>query len=293
MGIGTLKPLTGAALAATMMALGATPSDAALTLSIDTNARVGAAAAILVQDNQPGDLSPLPGVIVWSGSLNNFDQVTAAGNTTVSTSSDGPAPATGFKLGSPPVYFMIDTTAAFSGNVRVCLTWAEGQVTGKEARVRLFHYENNAWTDVTDTSSVDVINNTVCGTTAGFSPFAIMEPVYPFEGFFQPIDNLPTVNSVKAGSAVPVKFSLGGFHGLDIISPGYPRTQLLQCDSSLPLAPVEETTPAGQSSLSYDSTTGRYVYVWKTDSAWAGSCRELQVLLDDGELYRARFSLRK
>jgi len=41
---------------------------------------------------------------------------------------------------------------------------------------------------------------------------------YDFAGFFQPIDNLPTLNGVKAGSAVPVKFSLGGNHGLDILN---------------------------------------------------------------------------
>jgi streptogramin lyase len=31
-----------------------------------------------------------------------------------------------------------------------------------------------------------------------------------FSGFFQPVDNPPTLNSTKAGSAVPVKFSLNG-----------------------------------------------------------------------------------
>jgi hypothetical protein len=31
-------------------------------------------------------------------------------------------------------------------------------------------------------------------------------PSYAWNGFFQPMDNPPTVNTVKAGSAVPVKF---------------------------------------------------------------------------------------
>jgi len=35
-------------------------------------------------------------------------------------------------------------------------------------------------------------------------------PPFDFSGFFQPVDNLPTFNVVKAGQAVPVKFSLGG-----------------------------------------------------------------------------------
>jgi hypothetical protein len=36
---------------------------------------------------------------------------------------------------------------------------------------------------------------------------------YNFSGFFQPVDNLPTLNIAKAGSAIPVKFSLGGDQG--------------------------------------------------------------------------------
>jgi Domain of unknown function (DUF4082) len=39
---------------------------------------------------------------------------------------------------------------------------------------------------------------------------------YNFSGFFQPVNNMPTLNVAKAGSAIPVKFSLGGDQGLDI-----------------------------------------------------------------------------
>ena len=37
---------------------------------------------------------------------------------------------------------------------------------------------------------------------------------YLFKGFFAPVDNLPTLNVAKAGSAIPVKFSLTGNQGL-------------------------------------------------------------------------------
>ena len=33
-----------------------------------------------------------------------------------------------------------------------------------------------------------------------------------FSGFFQPVDNPPVFNKVKAGQAIPVKFSLQGNH---------------------------------------------------------------------------------
>ena len=46
--------------------------------------------------------------------------------------------------------------------------------------------------------------------------------IFNWSGFFQPVDNLPALNVVKAGSAIPVKFSLGGNKGLNIFAAGYP-----------------------------------------------------------------------
>jgi len=53
---------------------------------------------------------------------------------------------------------------------------------------------------------------------------------------------------------------------------------------------VEETVTAGSSSLSYDATTDQYTYVWKTNKAWARSCRQLILRLSDGTDHIASFS---
>jgi hypothetical protein len=116
--------------------------------------------------------------------------------------------------------------------------------------------------------------------------------VYRWSGFFQPIDNLPTVNSVKAGQAIPVKFSLGGDYGLNIFAQGYPKSQQVACDSGAPIDDIEQTVTAGSSSLSYDPTTGQYNYTWKTDKSWAGSCRLLVVRLSDGTEHTASFTFK-
>jgi hypothetical protein len=121
------------------------------------------------------------------------------------------------------------------------------------------------------------------------SASANYQVVYPWSGFFQPVDNLPTVNSVKAGSAVPVNFSLGGSYGLDIFAAGYPKVQAVACSSSAPIDDVEQTVTAGASSLSYDAASGLYSYTWKTDKAWAGQCRQLVVRLVDGTEHVAAF----
>ena len=56
---------------------------------------------------------------------------------------------------------------------------------------------------------------------------ATVSVLYNFSGFFQPVDNLPTLNAVKAGQAIPVKFSLNGDQGLSIFAAGYPRSSVL------------------------------------------------------------------
>jgi uncharacterized protein len=115
---------------------------------------------------------------------------------------------------------------------------------------------------------------------------------YAFSGFLQPVDNLPTVNSVKAGQGVPIKFSLAGNQGLDIFAAGYPKFEFGSCAPSTVDA-IETTVTAGGSSLSYDATTGQYTYVWKTDKAWAGKCGTLLVKFDDGTTHTALFRFTK
>jgi len=83
---------------------------------------------------------------------------------------------------------------------------------------------------------------------------------YNFSGFFQPVDNLPTLNRVKAGSAIPVKFSLSGNQGFSIFVAGYPKSQPITCNSGASMDDVEQTVAASNSSLSYDATTNQYIY---------------------------------
>lgn len=147
-----------------------------------------------------------------------------------------------------------------------------------------------------DTSSVGSGTVTVTGhDLAGRSGTASCgyDVVYDWTGFFRPVDNLSVLNAVKAGSAVPVKFNLGGNQGLDVMQAGFPKSQVIDCGSSATVDGIEETVTAGGSSLSYDATAGHYTYVWKTDKAWAGTCRQLVVTLDDGTSHRANFKLLK
>ncbi len=115
---------------------------------------------------------------------------------------------------------------------------------------------------------------------------------YQFAGFFQPVDNLPTVNVATAGSAIPVRFTLNGDKGLDIFAAGYPASTVIQCGSLDAVSTVDETVNAGGSTLNYDATTDQYNYVWKTNKAWKGTCRQLVVKLSDDTIHVANVTFK-
>jgi uncharacterized protein len=129
--------------------------------------------------------------------------------------------------------------------------------------------------------------------TSDHDPSAAVFKMFHASGLFQPVDNEPHVNIAKAGSAIPVKFSLTGNQGLNIFAAGYPISAKKACDSAEPTDAIEQTVNAGSSSLSYDATTDTYNYVWKTDKTWAGSCRQLTLVLVDGTIFQADFSFTK
>ena len=119
-----------------------------------------------------------------------------------------------------------------------------------------------------------------------------MTVLYNFTGFFPPIDNLPAYNEMKAGQAAPVKFSLSGNKGLSIFAAQSPSSVSISCSDGSSILPVEETLNAGQSSLSYDPTTDTYNYVWKTETPWKNTCRQLNVVLNDGTTHSAKFKFK-
>jgi streptogramin lyase len=158
-------------------------------------------------------------------------------------------------------------------------------------------------TDITTNSivRVDVSNGAQSVVHSGIpslvNPWGIavvpaIGPTYDFTGFNQPVDNMPELNVAPAGSSIPVKFSLGGDQGLNILSPGYPVSGQVACNANEPGSTVEETINAGSSTLAYDLVADRYIYVWKTNKSWKNTCRILVVRLADGSDHFARFTFK-
>jgi YVTN family beta-propeller protein len=110
---------------------------------------------------------------------------------------------------------------------------------------------------------------------------------YSFSGFFQPVDNVPVVNTTNAGKGISLEFDLAGDQGLDILQ-GTPTSGSYVCTSS-PEDLIEVTLTLSKSDLSYKPTTGRYQYQWRTEKTWVNSCRKLVITLKDGTAHEALF----
>jgi hypothetical protein len=139
--------------------------------------------------------------------------------------------------------------------------------------------------------SVDVTVTTPNGTSAT-STADQFSYVYSFTGFSSPVDNPPTVNQAHAGQAIPMKFSLGGDFGLNIIASGFPTATQIDCSSGAPVNTGTLTDTAGGSGLTFDSSTSTYTYVWKTSKSWAGTCQRFDLQLNDGTDHTAIFQFR-
>lgn len=128
--------------------------------------------------------------------------------------------------------------------------------------------------------------------TAAASTWNVGLRKYDFSGFFSPVDDPPVVNSAKAGSAIPIRFGLGGDRGLVVLAAGYPRSVGVACDPTDPVDAIEETVSSPSIGLTYQAGTASYQYVWKSDRAWAGTCRQITIKLRDGSIHQALFKLK-
>ncbi len=149
--------------------------------------------SIIVHGNTP------VGSSVLVGPFNNvtlvFSQVTQEGQTTVASSSSGPTPLSGFKLGNPPTYYSISTTAQFNPPVEICIGYDDTQFKN-EKNLKLFHFENGAWTNVT--TSLDTANNIICGEVSSFSEFGLFEDI-TVDHLIEQVENFNLDSDIEQG----------------------------------------------------------------------------------------------
>jgi predicted extracellular nuclease len=117
---------------------------------------------------------------------------------------------------------------------------------------------------------------------------ATVQVTFDFGGFLGTVASPPAVNTVKAGSTVPIKFSLNGFQGLNILAAGSPSSSSYTCGTTPP-DPGGGTPTSSKSGLTYSAPVDAYSYSWRTQKNWKGTCRQFELTFTDGTTYTAKF----
>jgi hypothetical protein len=224
--------------------------------------------------NAPVDTTPDPFTFVA--------QTNVALNTLVTSNSIA---VTGLNAPSP----ISVTSGSYSINGGT-FTSAVGTVNnGDSVRVQLMSSGSYATTTIA-TLTIGGVSGTFIVTTQ-----ISQSQAYVFSGFFSPVDNLPIVNSAKAGQAVPVKWRLTDSSGTPISGPTSFRdlgSYMINCGSLIgdPIDAIEEYA-AGTSGLQYDGD-GYWQFNWKTPKTYAGQCRTMVITLGDGSKHEADFKFK-
>jgi hypothetical protein len=201
---------------------------------------------------------------------------TSSGGTTVQTvviKRDATAPSVNPVVTSNPV--LLQAVASISSN-------ANDAISGLALESCATPTTNSVGSNSVSCTATDNAGNTT-------SASASYQVIYNFTGFFGPVDNQPVFNEVNADRAVPVRFSLAGNQGLNILTP---TSQVIACTPNAVIDRIEQTVNATVSSLSYTASSNTYTYVWKTSKSWAKTCRQLVLTLNDGTQHIANFKLR-
>ena len=233
----------------------ATPADAAFTLATNGEG-TRSIGARLVND--------IAGNTSWTSGLGPFNVDLFDPTITIAGPSDGAT----FVLGSTvSASFSCEDTAGGSG-IDTCVgTTADGSAL--------------------DTSSVGTHTFSVTATDHAGRATTVSETYSVVYAFGQPMTPGGRTR-VRAASAVPVWFSLGGISDTSAVRAV--TSASASCDGS---GPVPAGTPVAMNGgLRYDASSDRFSFVWKTDKSWAGSCRLLEIGLNDGTTHTMMFDFR-
>jgi hypothetical protein len=126
----------------------------------------------------------------------------------------------------------------------------------------------------------------LAGNTAEIPGITYTVKDWVMKGYYQPIDMNNVVNTVKAGSVVPIKFEIfaqdeftsTSFNGKDIGT--FSVKTGSGCSGTTDA--VEQFTAAGSTSFRYDDTGGQFIYNWKTPKTPAGECFTVTFTAQDG-----------
>jgi hypothetical protein len=104
----------------------------------------------------------------------------------------------------------------------------------------------------------------------------------------------PGINTVTAGDRVPLQFSADGYRELDVLTKTSPYSRQVDCTTLQTVTPGQTTItprplPVPTVGTLRVNDRGTFTYPWRTDAAWAGTCRELVMTTRTGTQLRAYY----
>jgi virginiamycin B lyase len=122
-----------------------------------------------------------------------------------------------------------------------------------------------------DTSTAGVHVFEVTATDGAGNATTLARPYIVFTTWDGRIALPPSVATLRAGQPADLHFGLGGDVG-PVLEPGSPFTQPVSCGSWTALAAIGSAADLGPR---VHMTGGEYTFRWRTEKAWAGTCRSL------------------
>jgi hypothetical protein len=182
--------------------------------------------------------------------------------------------------------YTLTYTAGAGGSITGTLVQAVnyGASGSQVMAVAFAGYHFTGWSDGVTTAARTALNVTAnVSVTANF-----VIDTYTLTGFFQPVDAMPTVNTVKGGSTVPLKFTVFVNSVEKTTTTGLIfGVWTIPCSGTSTETPLEYTTSGG-TSLRWDATSHQFIQNWQTPKA-AGACYIVRVTAPDNSVLTAQF----
>lgn len=164
---------------------------------------------------------------------------------------------------------------------------ASDAVSGLDGSCSVSGYSAAVGPQTVSASATDKAGNTN-SASAGYTVLG-----WTLKGFYQPVDMNNVVNTVKAGSTVPLKFEV--FAGsTELVSTSvvtsFGATEV-SCTALTAGEDAIEMTTTGGTALRYDSTAGQFIQNWQTPKK-VGACYRVTVKTQDNSTLVAFFKLK-
>lgn len=223
-----------------------------------------------------------------------FSSVIQAGATILKSNTFGPQVPAGYKLGQPAVYFDLVTIAVYSGEVKVCASYANISYNNP-SDLSIWHYDPGSATWSQLPTTIDIETSTACAYTNSLSPFAMLEPAYAADAQPPIGTDLASATPFSATrGVVPAKFTL---KGQTISSCALPPASIsLGRVSDGIFTPIEDVkvylmSADDGSSFRIDSTACQYVYNIGSKSLGPGTY-EVDIIIYGGIAGKGFFALK-